>query len=178
MMYYRIAAQVATPPTWRWKSTVLSELSALLKVLRPYLVLPPERVRVFVSSSREDLDEQVERANTDLRSSSLTASQFLQKQGFSSSEWERDRSAGGNAENQATTVNALTVPRKPAEHGGEAQEQDAGFGWRLQRRRTELEQGAGGDHDLPYRFSFPTWMPQAVAWARLVTKVQSGVLQP
>ncbi|GHO47125.1 hypothetical protein KSX_52880 [Ktedonospora formicarum] len=79
------------------------------------------------------------------------------------------------AENQGTTVSAFTVPSEMAEHGGEAQEQDAGLGWQLLQRRTEREQGDGGfNHDLPYRFSLPIWTPQAVTWVRLVTKVQSG----
>ena len=178
IMEYRVAAQVAMSPTWRWATTALRSLAAVVQVLRPYLVLPPERVRVFTSSSREALEEQVERVNADPHACSLTASQFLQTRGFSSSKREGDGSADGKAENQGAMGNALTIPCEPAEQRGEAPEQDAGLGWQLEPRRTELEQGAGGDHDLPYRFSFPTWVPQALAWARLVAKVQSGVLQP
>ncbi|GHO55611.1 hypothetical protein [Ktedonobacter robiniae] len=77
---------------------------AVVRVLWLYLVLPPECVRVFTSSSRADLDEQVKRGNTDLCASSLTASQFLQKMGFPSLAGERDGSTGENAKNQGTTV--------------------------------------------------------------------------
>jgi hypothetical protein len=179
MCYYRIAVQVAAPPTWQWKSTVLSELSALLKVLRPYLVLPHDRVRVFASSSREDLHEPLGRESTDLRSCSLTATQFLQKMGFSSREVGEGIAIGGRAEHQETTSSALTPQRSPSDRCGEAQVVlDACRGWSLEQRRMELEQGAGGDHDLPYQFTLPTWIPQVVAWATLLTKVQSGAIQP
>jgi len=38
----------------------------------------------------------------------------------------------------------------------------------LEKRREELERGAGGDHDLPYRFMLPTWLPQVLAWVKLL----------
>ncbi|GHO82571.1 hypothetical protein [Dictyobacter formicarum] len=123
MMYDRVAVQVAKPPTWQWKSTVLGSLAAGGQVLRLYFVLPPECVHVFASFARKDLDEQVERGNTDLRASSFTASQFLQMLGFSSPEGERNGSAGGNAEHQRATANALPVSREGAEQSGKAQKE-------------------------------------------------------
>jgi hypothetical protein len=48
----------------------------------------------------------------------------------------------------------------------------------LEKRRTELEQGVGGDLDLPYRFNLPTSMPQVLAWVKLLAQVQNGELQP
>lgn len=42
----------------------------------------------------------------------------------------------------------------------------------LEKRRVELEQGAGGDHDLPYQFSLPSSTPQVLAWAKLMARVQ------
>jgi hypothetical protein len=44
----------------------------------------------------------------------------------------------------------------------------------LDRRREELERGAGGDHDLPYRFRLPTSTPQVLAWVKLLVRVQRG----
>jgi hypothetical protein len=156
---------------------VLSSLDALLKVLRPYLVLRPDRVRVFASSSREEMEEQLGRENAGLRSFSLTVTQFLQQQMFFAPK-VGEGAAGGRAENQGTTSSALIMRRVPGEHGGEAQTLDEGSGCPLEQRRIEIEQGAGGDHDLPYRFTLPTWIPQVVAWAKLLTQVQSGTLQP
>jgi hypothetical protein len=46
----------------------------------------------------------------------------------------------------------------------------------LDHRRAELERGAGGDHDLPYRFTLPGSMPQLLAWARLLARVEHGDL--
>jgi hypothetical protein len=48
----------------------------------------------------------------------------------------------------------------------------------LYKRREELECGAGGDHDLSYRFTLPTSMPQVLAWAKLLVRVQQGDFQP
>jgi hypothetical protein len=48
----------------------------------------------------------------------------------------------------------------------------------LDRRRGELEGGAGGDRDLPYSFALPPSIPQVLAWMRLLAKVQRGELQP
>jgi len=48
----------------------------------------------------------------------------------------------------------------------------------LEKRRVELEQGAGGDHDIPYRFALPSSIPQVLVWMKLLAKVQGGQLQP
>jgi hypothetical protein len=47
----------------------------------------------------------------------------------------------------------------------------------LERRREELESGAGGDHDLPYTFVLPPSMPQVKAWVRLLARIRRGELQ-
>jgi hypothetical protein len=46
-MYYRVAIRVYSSPTWQWKSTVLSELSAVFQWLRLYRTLPQDRLWVF-----------------------------------------------------------------------------------------------------------------------------------
>ena len=48
----------------------------------------------------------------------------------------------------------------------------------LDKRRENLECGAGGDHDLPYRFTLPTSLPQVLVWVKLLVKVQNGEFQP
>jgi hypothetical protein len=40
----------------------------------------------------------------------------------------------------------------------------------LDRRRLEVELGAGGDHDLPYTFTLPTSLPQTLAWLKLLAR--------
>lgn len=44
-MYYRVAIQGDSPPLWQWKSTILSELSALFQFLRRYREHGPEKWR-------------------------------------------------------------------------------------------------------------------------------------
>ncbi len=62
-MYYRVAIQVDAVPTWQWKSTVLSSLDTLFHFLRLFRALPHDQLRVFSSSSREGLAEQLEQEN-------------------------------------------------------------------------------------------------------------------
>src|SRR5215831_2724576 len=82
-MYYRVAIQRQgdqrnRPPSWQWHSTVLSSLQTLFQFLRLYSALPHDRLRVFSSSSRETLQEQLTQENQGLASHSVTAAQFLQ----------------------------------------------------------------------------------------------------
>ena len=52
-----------------------------------------------------------------------------------------------------------------------------GMGMRtLESRRLELERGAGGDHDVPYRFVLPPSMPQVLVWMRLLASRERGEL--
>ena len=78
-MYYRIAIQMDPFPTWRWKSTALSSINTLLHWLQYYRILPQDRLRIFSSSSLEDLNEQLVQENQGLRSTSVPAAQFLQE---------------------------------------------------------------------------------------------------
>ena len=88
-MYYRVAIQLDPSALWQWRSTVLSSLNALLQFLRLYQALPQDRLRVFSSSSCEEMNEQLVRENTGLGSPSLTAAQFLQERMIRSTEVTR-----------------------------------------------------------------------------------------
>jgi hypothetical protein len=46
----------------------------------------------------------------------------------------------------------------------------------LDRRRLEVERGAGGDHDLLYEFTLPTSTLQVLAWVKLLVRVQESDL--
>ena len=154
-MYYRVAIQVDASPTWQWKSTVLSSLNILLHWLQFYRAFPHDRLRIFSSSSREALNEQLVRENQGLASTSVPATQFLQ---------ERMIAPRGNE--QTASMAAASRP-SPYESSRSP----------LEKRREELERGAGGDHDLPYRFILPTSLPQVLAWVKLLARVQQGDLQ-
>ncbi len=166
-MYYRVAIQVDASPTWQWKSTALSSLNIVLQWLQFYRAFPHERLRIFSSSSREALNEQLVRENQGLASTSLPATQFLQERGFTPRGAVREASVGGSRENERTSsIPARTSP-SPYESCMSP----------LEKRREELERGAGGDHDLPYRFTLPTSMPQVLAWVQVLARVQQGDLQ-
>ena len=153
-MYYRVAIQADAAPTWQWKSTVLSSLDTLFQFLRLLRPLPQDHVRVFSSSTREGLAEQLEQENKGLVSHSVTAAQFL-----------RERKIALPATQNTSAYEGGTF----LEGRGKSS---------LERRREELESGPGGDHDIPYRFSLPIFLPQVRAWMPLLARVHSGELQP
>ena len=85
MTYYRLALQERHTAVWSWMSTGLTSLGAVLQLLRIMArLIPPERIRVFTASAKEDLHELLSRENTGLASGSVTAAQFLQERGIRS----------------------------------------------------------------------------------------------
>jgi len=187
-MYYRVAwyqsaIQVHPLPTWQWKSTVLSSLQTLLQFLRLYSALPQDRLRVFSSSSCEDLDEQLMQENKGLGSHSVTAAQFLQELMIRPPEVTRgtpERDEGADRRWLPQLSGAIAARGQPSvkENGNEGNGFVATGASALERRRLELERGPGGDHDVPYRFALPVCLPQVLAWMRLLAKVHREELQP
>jgi hypothetical protein len=176
-MYYRVAIQADPSPTWQWKSTALSSLDALFQFLRLYRALPQDRLRVFSSSSREEMKEQLERENKGLESASVTAAQFLQERRICSAEVTWGASVRGTQGNEPTSFLAVATEPAPNESSRGAYARDEGDMNSLDRRRLELERGVGGDHDRPYTFTLPASMPQVLAWMKLLARVQRGELQ-
>ena len=166
-MYYRVAIQVDASPTWQWKSTALSSLNILFHWLQYYRVLPYDRLRIFSSPSQETLKEQLMRENQGLRSSSVPVTQFLQERGIAPKERGVQAAAGGMRTNERTVPFTTESSPSPVESSAS----------QLDKRREELERGAGGDHDLPYRFTLPISMPQVLVWLTLQVRVQRGDLQ-
>jgi hypothetical protein len=187
-MYYRVAwyqsaIQVHPLPTWQWKSTVLSSLQTVLQLLRLYSALPQDRLRVFSSSSCEDLDEQLMQEDKGLGSHSVTAARFLQELMIRSPEVTRptpERDEGADRRWQPQLSGAIAARSQPSvkENGTEGNGLDATGASALERGRFELERGPGGDHDVPYRFALPVCLPQVLAWMRLLAKVHREELQP
>lgn len=175
-MYYRVAIQGDTSLPWRWTSTALSSLETLVQFLRRYGALRIDHLRVFSSSSREDLEEQLMQENTGLGSPSVTAAHFLQERLIHSPGVTRGTPAREGDQPMASiavaTQSAALIPSRD-ESGLVGKERSS-----LERRRLELELGPGGDHDVPYRFVLPLSMPQVLAWMKLLTKVQHDELRP
>jgi hypothetical protein len=167
MMYYRVALQSDQSDTWRWKSTVLTSLDALFGFLKLYHMVPRDRIRVFFSSSIECMDLMLDRENEGLASNSITAEQFLKgRRSINSPEMTRLESESGPRESIGRVVSSLD----------KEQALNVGSMNALDTRRLEVELGEIGDHDTPYKFSLPTSMPQALAWTKLLVKVQAGEL--
>jgi hypothetical protein len=177
-MYYRVAIQLEPLPRWQWKSTVLTSLDALLRFLRLYSALPQERLRVFSSASREEMNEQLARENKGLKSTSVTAAQFLQERMMGSREGRSEalRRDTREIEQGIATADSREQALSESNQGTHTLEETDMCS--LEKRRGELELGAGGDHDMPYRFTLPTSIPQVLAWMKLLAKVQDGELQP
>jgi hypothetical protein len=159
-MYYRIAIQSQSSSACRWVSTPLGSLNSVLQWLRVYQSLPRDRLRVFESASREDLSGQLPCENSEGSSRSILAARFLTAGSDGPCATARDTT---NAAQNTGNFQAQALVRSGENF--------------LDRRRHALECGAGGDHDLPYRFSLPVSMPQLLAWVNLLTRVEHGDLR-
>lgn len=205
MTYYRLALQDRQTRRWSWKTTALTSLDAVFELLRGYrALLPQDRIRVFTASAKEELHEQLGRENNGLASGSVTASQFLQERhllvpqraqsashpsspaqeprpGAAVATWARDlweqHALLTTAQAQQTGATTVTSPllRESIATRGTAGSLGLSV---LDQKRVEIELGPGGDHDIPYRFAWPAYMPQVLAWMRLLAKVQHGELEP
>ena len=177
-MYYRVAIQADSSSILEWKSSVLSELSALFQWLRLHQALRYDRLRLFSCSSREELIDQLMQENEGLGYTSVTAAQFLEKRGISSPKMRQgtlEHSARGEeamASTTVTTIPSLNEISREA-HALPMQGMSA-----LERRRVELEFGTADDHDVPYTFALPASWPAVLAWMKLLTKVHAHELQP
>jgi hypothetical protein len=76
MLYYRVACQAEESQSWKWKSTSVTSLNALLSLLRSYNAIPQERIRVFMATSKDHMDEMLSRQNQGLPSTSVSAEQI------------------------------------------------------------------------------------------------------
>src|SRR5258708_10379277 len=109
-MYYRVAIQVDAQPPWKWQSTALSSLNIVLQWLQVYRAFPQERLRIFSSSSREALNEQLTHENQGLASTSVPATQFLQARGINPRGAVREADAErAHAQERATSITTETA---------------------------------------------------------------------
>ncbi len=175
MIYYRVALRANETAEWRWKSTVVTSLQAILGLIKLYSCVPKDRIRVFFSSSVVAMNVMLARENEGLASNSVTAEQFLNGKRISPAEMARLESEPGPDENKV----AVPIPALAASAVKEKRvSMNEGPINVLDIRRLEVEPGIPGDHDMPYKFSLPTSMPQTLAWLKLMMRVQSGELEP
>lgn len=178
-MIYRVAIRAINDSTWKWKSTPLSSLSALFGFLRLHSAIAQDRLRVFTASSREEMNEMLAQENSGQMIRSVSVAQFLHERGLSSLSAKQQSSTGREQELPVRGTITSTLPPLVQSHTTEPVSTPVAIQSSLstmERRRVELEMGAGGDHDKPYVFTLPVSVPQRLAWARLFVKVQSGEL--
>jgi len=182
-MYYRVAIQrqgdqLDQSPIWQWRSTVLSSLQTLFQFLRLYGALRQDQLRVFSSSSREGLEEQRVQENRGHESDSVMAVQFLRERMICSPQVARRTSECEGGSYQVKVSTAVANHPSMNERCKGFSTLDRGGLSALERRRLELESGAGGDHDLAYWFTGPSSLPQAIAWMMLLVRAQDGEWHP
>ncbi len=105
MLYYRVALQGSQPATWRWKSGPFTSLHAVLGWLYLYRCMPKERIRVFLSTSPEQMEAMLSRANQGLPSTAITTDQLWDKHCVSWIEVRRleiELGAGGDQDHPYT----------------------------------------------------------------------------
>ena len=76
MIYYRIALRGSRAPTWRWKSSPLTSLGGVLGTLKLYRCVPRKHIRVFLSSSPEQMEAMLWRENQGLLSTAIPVDQL------------------------------------------------------------------------------------------------------
>lgn len=171
-MYYRVAIQTDSLPAWKWKSTVVSSLEVLFRFLRLHHTIPANRLRIFTSSSREDMSEMLVRENNGLDNNSVTAEQFLLERHLHV--WVTGKAEQTTQETQTPTEAGTIVSSQLSQpkHNLNTDYAPAYIMNPLDRRRQEIEFGPGGDHDCPYTFTLPLSIPEMLAWIKLLEKVQ------
>ena len=179
-MYYRIAIRREgdhhdQQPLWKWYSTALGSLNSVLLFFQYYRALPLDRLRVFTSSSREELKEQLLCENAGFGSYSVPAIHFLRERFILAPEKPAEVSAHPTRE--PASINRITKRYYTECSSGAHPLVEQGVSV-LERRREETECGAGSDHDLPYNFTLPDSWPQVRAWMQLLMRVRAGELQP
>ncbi len=202
MTYYRLAIQDRQTTHWTWKTTAVTSVQAVSQLLSTYRMFPQDGLRVFTAASEEELNEMLQRHNTTLASSSVTATQFLQEKNLALPEQEQSASEqriSAPATQQDASVAAWAKARwdefvttraaQLAQQGATVKTSSSSCESItttgassssamsvLQQKRLEIESGPGGDHDTPYRFALPISMKERLAWVHLQSRVQAGEL--
>lgn len=193
MTYYRLAMQDRHTAQWIWKSTALTSLQAVFELLKIFRANPQSSTRVFTASSKEDLNEMLNRQNNHLESGSVTATQFLRERNLIVSEPVQsvsDRHVSAQTVRREADVATWakdvwekhTAMRRdqavqPAAAATATPGMLSNLDMKLQeQKRLEIELGPGGDHDTPYLFTLPVSLKERLAWLRLQSRVRAGEL--
>ena len=172
---------------------MLSNPGTLFDFLKMYDRVSKNRLRVFFATSTSIMNEMLVRENSGLLSNSITVEEFLKsgrkidRQYIQQLEFELglqeskelmarsvitrklgDEHSSFQTGSYFESANAVT----PETRGSNLESNP------LKQTQEESKWSGGGDYDTPYTFALPVSMPQALAWARLLAKVQRGELEP
>jgi hypothetical protein len=177
VIYYRIAVHTKHTPTWRWMTTKLTSLQAVLNYLQIYRCPASAQLRIFFASSIEALEEMLAAENQGDTSFSVPPEHLLsggQLQTLAEAQTTAEVQAPAHQQTVTLTAGAKTSnePEAPAVPLPMSRVP------LLEARRLELELGTGGDRDQPYQFAFPRRLPEICTWMRLREQVQRGHLKP
>jgi hypothetical protein len=193
VIYFRVAMRTDQSSLWKWRSTVLNSPDTLFGFLKIYKGTAKNRMRVFFASSIEFLNEMLVRENSGLVSNSVTVEQFLEngKRIPVLNIKRLESELGLQANKELVAKSAITrqlgderppfhatPPMKSANHaisGSPLHSREVSL---LELMQEESERRRGGDYDTPYTFALPSSMREALAWTRLLAKVQRGELEP
>ncbi len=193
MIYFRVAIQMNQSSQWRWKSSMFNTLGTLFGFLDMYDCVPKDRLRVFFATSKEFMNAMLVRENSGLLSNSTTVEEFekngrrIDSQYIQQLEFEL-----GLQESKELMARSVITRKLGDEHSSfqnvssfesanavtlEGRENNLESKL-LRHMQEESEWSRGGDYDTPYTFALPVSMRQALAWVRLLAKVQRGELEP
>jgi hypothetical protein len=172
---------------------MLNTPGTLFDFLKMYDRVSKNRLRVFFATSTKVMNEMLLRENSGLLSNSITVEEFIESgrkidgQYIKQLEFELGlqesmelvaKSAVTKKlgdECSSTQVNSPVEPAIPAISTTRGNNWESSLMGLVQQ---DSEWSIGGDYDAPYTFALPVSMPQALAWARLLAKVQHGELIP
>lgn len=193
MIYFRVAIRMDQSSQWRWKSSMLSTPGTLFDLLNMYHRVPKNRLRVFFATSLEFINEMLVRENSGLVSNSITVEEFLKTgrridaQQIRKLEFELGLQEGKEliarsvitrklGDERSSLQTAFSgEPANPVISEARGNNRESNL---MRQTREELEWSRGGAYDTPYTFALPVSMPQTLAWATLLAKVQRGELVP
>jgi hypothetical protein len=193
MIYFRVALRTNQSSQWRWKSGMLRTPGTLFDFLKMYDRIPKNRLRVFFATSMEFMNAMLVRENRRSLSNSVTVEEFLKNgkriDGEQIIQLESElalevskelitrsvitRKLGDDSSSLRSVASFESANTTSTEARGNSQERNL-----LGLMQEASEWDIGGDYDTPYTFALPVSTPQALAWARLLAKVQSGELIP
>lgn len=193
MIYFRVALRMDQSTLWRWKSCMLTTPGTLFDFLNMYDRFPKNRLRVFFATSTEFMSAMLDRENRGLSSNSVTVEQFLQSRRRIDAQGIRWLESELALELNKELIARSVITRKlgdesyslqanssfePANQDTSAANGNIRESNLMGKMQEASEWSIGGDHDAPYTFALPVSTPQALAWARLLAKVQRGELEP